>query len=209
MISSNEVSSEILQLERDGLDQRKEEFNDAHHALHNFLDNEEEKEALYRWFDIQDRECMDCRIRLAERIHATERAKAKSVSSGTSKTSRKTGSFRSSADSVLSRRVQAATRNAKLEVEMKFLQQEFELRRLQLMKDISSANAEEEAIKGILEEGKGKSISDRKLISEMEGKENKKDVVKGCQFNCVALCLLNLLNVPDRPQQRVCRSNIR
>ena len=59
LISSNEVSSEILQLERDGLDQRKEEFNDAHHALHNFLDNEDEKETLYRWFDIQDRECMD------------------------------------------------------------------------------------------------------------------------------------------------------
>ena len=51
------------------------------------------------------------------------------------------------------------------------------------MKDISLANAEEEAIKGILEEGKGKSISDRKLISEIEGKENNKDVVKGCQLN--------------------------
>ena len=47
------------------------------------------------------------------------------------------------------------------------------------MKDISLANAEEEAIKGILEEGKGKSISDRKLISEIEGKENNKDCCKG------------------------------
>ena len=150
LINSSEPAWVVLQLERDGLDQIKDEFNDAHHAFHEFLENEDEREASYRWFDVQDRECMECRIKLTERIHSVERAqdnsKPKSVTSGRSKTSqksRKTVSSRSSAHSARSKRIEAATRKAKLEVEMKFLEQELELRRLQLMKDISLANAEE------------------------------------------------------------------
>ena len=188
LINSSETAWVILQLERDGLDQIKEEFNDAHHAFHEFLENEEEREASYRWFDVQDRECMECRIKLAERIYSVERAqsnsKPKSVASGLSKTSqrtRKTISTRSSVSSARSKRIEAATRKAKLEVEMKFLEQELELRRLQLMKDISLANAEEDAMKIILEEDKIKPISDRKPINEDERKEDHVDDDKRSQ----------------------------
>lgn len=98
----------------------------------------------------------ECRIKLAERIHSLERAqgnsKPKSVASGLSKNSqntRKTVSSRSSANSARSKRIEATTRKVKLDVEMKFLDQELELRRLQLMKDVSLANAEEDAMKRI------------------------------------------------------------
>ena len=182
-INSKETSWVILQLERDGLDQIKEEFNDAHHAFHEFLENEEEREASYRWFDVQDRECMECRIKLTELIYSVERAhsnsKPKSVASGLSKTSQNTRKTVSSKSSVNSKRIEAATRKAKLEVEMKFLEQELELRRLQLMKDISLANAEEDAMKRILEEDtKSKPISDRKQISGVERNEDHDDNAK-------------------------------
>lgn len=48
------------------------------------------------------------------------------------------------------RRLEAAARKAKLEVEKQFLDQEHEMRRLQLMKEISIAEAEENAMKTIL-----------------------------------------------------------
>lgn len=172
-----------MQLERDGLNQIKEEFTE-------FLENEEDREASYRWFDVQDRECMECRIKLAARIYSVERAqsnsKPKSVASGLSKTSqntRKTVSLRSSVNSAGLKGIEAATRKAKLEVKMKFLEQELELRRrrLQLMKDISLANAEEDAMKRILEEDNIKPISDRKPISEDERKEDYVDDVKRSQ----------------------------
>jgi len=182
LINSSEPAWVVLQLERDGLDQIKEDFNDAHHAFHEFLENEEKREASYRWFDVQDREYMECRIKLAERIHSVERAqgnsKPKSVASGLSKTSQntcKTVSSRSSANSARSKRIEAATRKAKLEVEMKFLDQELKLRRLQLMKDISLANAEEDAMKRILEEDNIKPIGDRKPINEDERKKDYAD----------------------------------
>ncbi|KAL9967303.1 hypothetical protein ACROYT_G025503 [Oculina patagonica] len=185
LINSSEPSWVVLQLERDSLDQIKEEFNDSHHAFHKSLENEEEREASYRWFDVQDRECMECRIKLAERIYSVERAqsnsKPKSVASGLSKTSQNTRKTVSSRSSVRSKRIEAATRKAKLEVEMKFLEQELELRRLQLMKDISLANVEEDAMKRILEEDKIKPISDRKPINEDKRKEDCVDDKKRSQ----------------------------
>ena len=91
LISSSGTPWETLNRKRDTLDQIKEEFNDAHHALHYLLESEEEKEASYRYFDIRDRECMECRIKLSERIYAVEKAlsnlKPKSVASGHSRTS--------------------------------------------------------------------------------------------------------------------------
>ena len=183
MISSSSTSWETLHRERDTLDQIKDEFNVARHELQYLLESKEEKEASYQYFDLRDRECMECRIKLAERIYAVEKAlsnsKPKSVVSGfsrTSRNSRKTGSSRSSANSVHSKRVEAATRKAKLEVEMKFLEQDLEIRRNQLMKDISLATAED-AMKRILEED-NKSIRDQKSITEDNEKENRGDDVK-------------------------------
>ena len=184
LISSSSTSWETLNRKRDTLDQIKDEFNVAHHELQYLLESEEEREASYQYFDLRDRECMECRIKLAERIYAVEKAlsnsKPKSVVSGfsrTSRNSRKTGSSRSSANSVHSKRVEAATRKAKLEVEMKFLEQDLEIRRIQLMKDISLATAEEDAMKRILEED-NESIRDRKSITEDKEKENHGDDVK-------------------------------
>lgn len=178
----SETSYEIFQLERDGVDQTKEELSDAHHALFTFVETEEEREALYRLFDVQDREFVDCRIKILERIHEIERAqnnsKPKSVASSistTSKTSHKSSLSRSLADSVCSRRIDAATRKAKLEVEVKFLEQELEARRFQLVKDISLANGEEDAIKRILEEDHepiSKPIIDRNQLVTLKGKKS-------------------------------------
>ena len=184
LISSSSTLWETLHRERDTLDQIKDEFNVAHHELQYLLESEKEKEASYQYFDLCYRECMECRIKLAERIYAVEKAlsnsKPKSVVSSysrTSRNSRKTGSSRSSANSVHSKRVEAATRKAKLEVEMKFLEQDLEIRRIQLMKDISLATAEEDAMKRILEED-DKSIRDRKSITQDKEKENHGDDVK-------------------------------
>ena len=53
-----------------------------------------------------------------------------------------------------SRQVKAAATAAKLEVEMKFLDQEVELKRLQIMKQIELANAKKQAMLKI-EENEG------------------------------------------------------
>ncbi|KAK2547130.1 hypothetical protein P5673_033095 [Acropora cervicornis] len=50
----------------------------------------------------------------------------------------------------MSRRLEAGARKAKLEVEKKFLDQEHEMRRLQLMKEISIAEAEKNVMNTIL-----------------------------------------------------------
>ena len=191
LISSSSTSWETLHRERDTLDQIKDEFNVAHHELQYLLESEEEKEASYQYFDLRDRECMECRIKLAERIYAVEKAlsnsKPKSVVSGfsrTSRNSRKTGSSRSSTNSVHSKRIEVVTRKTKLEVEMKFLEQDLEIRRIQLMKDISLATAED-AMKRILEED-NKSIRDQKSITEDKEKENHGDDVKPSKLDpCV------------------------
>ena len=74
LISSSSTSWETLNRERDTLDQIKDEFNVAHHELQYLLKSEEEKEASYQYFDLHDRACMECRIILAERIYAVEKA---------------------------------------------------------------------------------------------------------------------------------------
>jgi len=73
-MSSSRTSWEMLHRERDTLNQIKEKFNDAHHTLHYLLEGEEEREASYRYFDLRDRECIECRIKLTEWIQAQEKA---------------------------------------------------------------------------------------------------------------------------------------
>lgn len=52
----------------------------------------------------------------------------------------------------MSRRLDAAAQAAKLKVEMKFLEQETNVRRLLLEKEIAFANAEEKAIRMVMKQ---------------------------------------------------------
>jgi len=74
----------------------------------------------------------------------------KDVFSGSSKRSKKSNT---SGGSARSRRLEAAARKAKLEVEKHFLEQQHEMRKLQILKEISVAEAEENVMKRILNEG--------------------------------------------------------
>ena len=144
-----------LQLARDDLDKIKDECNDTYHELYGYLDTEEEKQALYQRFDIQDRAAMELRIQLVDQIYLSEREvklpEDRSVRSGESRNTKRSKKSNTSGGSAMSRRLEAAARKAKL-VEKQFLDQEHEMRILQLMKEISIAQAEENAMKTILNE---------------------------------------------------------
>jgi SMC interacting uncharacterized protein involved in chromosome segregation len=73
---------------------------------------------------------------------------AKSVKSGKSRRSESVTSSRSAR----SMRLEAAAKSARLRAEIDFLEHEGELRRLQLLKEASIADAEERAFKRIIDE---------------------------------------------------------
>ena len=52
-------------------------------------------------------------------------------------------------------RLEAAAKGARLKTEMEFLDSENELRRLQLIKEIAIADAEESAMKNMIDEERG------------------------------------------------------
>ena len=179
-----------LQLARDNLDKIKEEFNDAHREFHEFLDSEEERESSYRWFDLQDRESMDTRIKLVDTIYSEERkvekSKPKSALSDESRTTKRSKQSNTSRASARSRRIEAAAGKAKLEVEKQFLEQEHEMRKLQLLKEISVAEAEENAMKRILNEDnddhKTDSHTNRKPPIDTVKEDDCKDNLSGDKF---------------------------
>lgn len=161
---------EELEHARDVLDEEKENFNDAHNSYDQMLDSIESKDTSYKWFDIRDREYYECRLKMCERIHTMEREadskppSVKSSRSSHSDKSKKTSiTSKSSSSSAHSRRIRAAAKAAKLEVEMKFLYKETEFKRLQMMKEIEMANAEEHAMIKIEEEDNVTSCSHLKL----------------------------------------------
>ena len=63
-----QLSKEELERICDSLDSLKGQFNEAHRAYEELLDNEEEKRSSYIWFDSCDREFMDIRMRLCQQI---------------------------------------------------------------------------------------------------------------------------------------------
>ena len=67
------VDSETLEAERCELDKLKEPFKDAHKALDDELETETGKQNSYHWFDVRDREYMECRTKVTERIYALEK----------------------------------------------------------------------------------------------------------------------------------------
>ena len=179
-----------LQLACDNLDKIKEEFNDAHREFHKFLDSEEERESSYRWFDLQDRESMDTRIKLVDKIYSEERkvekSKPKCALSDESRTTKRSKQSNTSRASARSRRIEAAARKAKLEVEKQFLEQEHEMRKLPLLKEISVAEAEENAMKRILNEDnddhKTDSHANRKPPIDTVKEDDCKDNLSGDKF---------------------------
>ena len=66
--------------------------------------------------------------------------------------SRSSASSKFSRQSVISKRIEAASRAAKQQIEMDFLEQETEFRKLQIKKEIALANAEEAAVSKFLKE---------------------------------------------------------
>ena len=142
--------------ERFKLDNLKDKFNTAFEEHDDLIQSEKEKEDSYRRFDIRDREFIECRVRLCERMQSLERylSRAQSVRSVKSDHSMKSKSkFSTSSSKHLSfALLDAASKAAKLQAEMEFLDKERELRRLHLEKEIAIASAEKVAIKRILDE---------------------------------------------------------
>ena len=60
--TSPETEIEQFEEERFYLDRLKDDFNDAHKEYDDLLKSDEEKQASYQWFDIRDREFVECRI---------------------------------------------------------------------------------------------------------------------------------------------------
>lgn len=81
---SPDMEIEQLEGEKFYLDHLKDEFNDAHKEYNDLLESEEEKEDSYRWFKIWDREFLECRNRICERIQELERNSAGSTLSSLS-----------------------------------------------------------------------------------------------------------------------------
>ena len=146
--------------ERFKLDNLKDKFNTAFEEHDDLIQSEKEKEDSYRRFDIRDREFIECRVRLCERMQSLERylSRAQSVRSVKSDHSMKSKASGKSKFSTSSTKhlsfalLDAASKAAKLQAEMEFLDKERELRRLHLEKEIAIASAEKVAIKRILDE---------------------------------------------------------
>lgn len=139
----NGIDQHSLEIERNTLDSLKEEFNETHASLNN-LSPQESKDALYQYFDLRDREYMECRARICERLHEQERAisNTKSVQSFKSRSSR---SSRCSRQSALSKQLEAETRAAKLAIELQYLEQDTAVRKMKLQKEAALAIAEASA----------------------------------------------------------------
>ena len=76
------------------MDSLKDLFNGAQKSFVELIDNEEDKQESYHWIDIRDRECIEARTRVVEKIHALERMRSKpartsSIKSGYSRRSEK------------------------------------------------------------------------------------------------------------------------
>lgn len=153
------VDSRALEFERDQIDKLKDAFNEAQRSFDDTLETAEDKQTSYHWFDVRDREFTEFRIKITERIQALERRSYRtgSIKSGHSGRSKRSAvSEVSRASSAHSLRLEAAAKTARLKTEMEFLERENEMRRFQLMKEIAIADAEENAIKGILDEESAK-----------------------------------------------------
>ena len=86
---------------------------ESHKTLHELFHNDEEKQQSYIWFDIRDRETMECRLRLTERIRGLEKQSAPEIPPSYYSTGSKHSSV-SSRSSARSLRLDAAAKTSKL-----------------------------------------------------------------------------------------------
>ena len=115
---------ELLTSEAEELDFMKEDLNQAFKQYHDLLENEKDKEASYRCFDVIDREFGECRLKISSRIYAIERKgfeEKASVKSSRSGGSRSTKSSQLTSCSARSRKIKAAANALKLEAEMNYI----------------------------------------------------------------------------------------
>lgn len=165
-----------LERERDILDVCRDKLNEAHQLYNLKLEIHEEVNAAYQWFDMRDREHFQCRIKINEKLKTLERERSEIVS----RRSSSSRSSRSSTSSVRSKRAKAAAKAASLQVEMEFIEKEAEFKRLQVMKEIAKAKAEEATMKNIEEEiAKGK----QEVILKSEDKRIEFDNDMEAYFN--------------------------
>ena len=112
-------------------------------AVDEILETEEEKQTLYCWFDIRDREYTEARLRISERCQDLERKlsshrsnSVKSSQSHSRYSSKSERSFKTSSShasshsrsSTRSLKVEAAAKTARLKAEMEYLDAETEAR---------------------------------------------------------------------------------
>ena len=71
---------QLLTPERENLDSLKDELNQPFKEYHDTTIKEQEKQASYQWFEMQDHEYTECRVKLSERLYALERKSEKSKS---------------------------------------------------------------------------------------------------------------------------------
>ena len=177
LCEASDTTLETFLTTRDELDLLKDKLGEAHERYESFLETEAEKEASYHWFDVKDRDFTDCRLRICERIHSLERSSYRSepseslshISDRSQSTRNSKNSRKSSSRSVSRARADAATKAARFQVEMEFLEKEHEFRRMQLAKEYALAKAEEKALKKIeleCEEGDDK----------MEAEDDKREI---------------------------------
>ena len=145
--SLKESDARVLEQERDSLDLCRDRMNDAHQNYYKELHDPKHSDEAYKWFDIRDREHLQCRMKINEALLSMERQTSDKMSLVSSKLSK-----RSSSSSVRSRRAKAAAKAACLEVEMDFLEREAEYKRLVMQKELAKARAEEETMRKIEEE---------------------------------------------------------
>ena len=117
---SSETTIEQLEEARFHLDKLRNEFNDAQKEYDDLLESEEEKEASYRWFDMRDREFIECPIRVCERMQGMETNSHQAPSVKLSHTRRSEASRRSKSSSSSTKHlsltlVEAASKAAKLQ----------------------------------------------------------------------------------------------
>ena len=163
---------QLLTFERDNLDSLEEELNQCFKECHDTMINEEEKQACYQWFYIRDREFTECRVKLGEWLYALERKSEKSKSAS-SERSRSSALSKFSRQSVISRRIEAASKAAKLQIEMDFLEQETGFRKLQIKKEITLASAEEAAVNQFLKEESGEKKNETHSAKETAAEPGK------------------------------------
>ena len=86
LLDENLASITTLEVERVCVNSLKDLFNGPQNAFVGFkIDNEEDKQESYHWFNICDRECIEARTRLVEKTHALERMRSKPARTSSTK----------------------------------------------------------------------------------------------------------------------------